>query len=86
MLDLSAPVVITVCDLGRVHWRRSNVTARPPTLLPEERSIWRETHASGLTADEILDADTGLDRMRCWAIHEAGWKREILRGEIACGY
>jgi Zn-dependent peptidase ImmA (M78 family) len=83
MLEMRPPVVITVCDLGRVHWRRSNVTARPPALSPEEKAVWRESHELGLSTEAAVDAESGLQRVRCWAIHEPGWKREILRSEIA---
>jgi hypothetical protein len=83
MLEMRPPVVITVCDHGRVHWRRSNVTSRPPDLLCEERAIWRDVHRTGLPTSEMLDAETGLQTVRCWPIHELGWKREIMRSEIA---
>jgi Zn-dependent peptidase ImmA (M78 family) len=83
MLEMRPPVVITVFDLGRVHWRQSNVTARAPSLLPIEQMVWRETHESGLTSDVAVDAETGIENVRCWAIHEPGWKREIMRCEIA---
>jgi Zn-dependent peptidase ImmA (M78 family) len=86
MLEMSRPVVITICDLGRVHWRRSNVTARPPSLLPEEIAVWRETHETGFPSETALDAETGLENVRCWPIHEPGWKREILRSAIADCY
>jgi hypothetical protein len=83
MLEMRPPSVITVCDLGRVHWRRSSVAARPPAMLPEEKALWQESHATGLPAEQVLDAETGLLFVRCWPIHEPGWKREILRSEIA---
>jgi uncharacterized protein DUF955 len=83
MLEMRPPIVITVCDLGRILWRRSNLTARPPGLLVEEREIWQGAHDSGIAADEYLDAESGLERVRCWPIHEPDWKREILRSEIA---
>ncbi len=83
MLEMRQPIVITVCDLGRVHWRRSNIAARPPAMLAEERAIWLETHESGLPMEATLDAETGLGLVRCWPIHEPGWKREIMRSEIA---
>jgi hypothetical protein len=82
MLEMRPPIVITVCDLGRVHWRRSNVTARPPAMLPEETALWREVHDTGLPAEQMLDFETGISLVRCWPIHEPGWKREILRSEI----
>jgi hypothetical protein len=82
MLEMRPPVVITVCDQGRVHWRRSNVTARPPSMLPGEKAVWRDVHETGFPAEETLDSETGLSGVRCWPIHEPGWKREILRSEI----
>jgi hypothetical protein len=83
MLDMRPPIVITICDLGRVHWRRSNATARPPSVLPEERDIWQVSHRASVPASDMLDGETGLERVRCWPIHEPDWKREILRSEIA---
>jgi hypothetical protein len=83
MLDMRPPIVITVCDQGQVHWRRSNVAARPPEMLGEEKAVWQEAHASGPPACESLGAETGLESVRCWPVHEAGWKREILRSVIA---
>ena len=83
MLEIRPPIVITVCDQGRVYWRRSNVTARPPDLLPEERAVWRDVHQTGLPACDRLDAETGLEEVRCWAVHEQDWKREIIRSAIA---
>lgn len=83
MLEMKPQIVITICDLGRVHWRRSNVTVRPPGMLPQETAVWRESHESGIPTWETLDAESGLESVRCWPIHEPGWKREILRSEIA---
>ncbi len=83
MLEMRLPIVITVFDHGRIHWRRSNVTARPPRLLAEEETVWREAHETGLYAEEVLDAESGLELVRCWAIHEPDWKREILRSDVA---
>jgi hypothetical protein len=83
MLEMRPPIVITVCDHGRVHWRRSNVSARPPAMLPEERTVWQEAHQTGLPAWERLDAETGLESVHCWPVHEPDWQREILRSEVA---
>jgi Zn-dependent peptidase ImmA (M78 family) len=82
MLDMRPPIVITVCDHGRVFWRRSNVTARPPSMLAEEKAVWMDSHKTGLPGEEFLDMATGLDRVRSWPVHEIGWKREILRSEV----
>jgi hypothetical protein len=84
MLEMPAPVVITVCDQGRITWRRSNISARPPRPLPEEREVWQRAHVTGLPAAKAIDPEaTGLERVRCWAVHEPDWKREIMRSEIA---
>jgi hypothetical protein len=82
MLEMRPSIVITIYDHGRVHWRRSNVTARPPSMLPEEKAVWAEAHETGLPTEAVLDAETGLELVRCWPIHEPGWKREILRSEV----
>jgi Zn-dependent peptidase ImmA (M78 family) len=83
MLEMRQPIVITVCDQGRVNWRRSNVSSRPPELLDEEKSIWKAVNRTGLPMSETLDAETGLEKVCCWPVHELGWKREIIRSEIA---
>jgi Zn-dependent peptidase ImmA (M78 family) len=84
MLEMRPAVVITLCDLGTVHWRRSNAATRPPAMLPEELAAWRRSHELGTPAAATLDpSTTGLESVRCWPIHEPDWKREILRSEIA---
>ena len=70
---MNPPVVITLCDLGRV-----------PPMRPEERGVWQQSHVSGEIALATLDpAATGLERVRAWPVHEPGWKREILRSDVA---
>jgi hypothetical protein len=83
MLDMRPAVVITLCDLGRPRWRRSNVSSRPPNMLLEERQVWQSVHRTGSPTSEFVDAESGLERVRCWPIHEPDWKREILRSETA---
>jgi hypothetical protein len=51
-------------------------------LLREEKAVWQDVHQSGIPACETLDAETGLEAVRCWPIHEPGWKREIIRSQI----
>ena len=84
MLEMRPAIVITLCDLGSVRWRRSNAATRPPRMLPEELAVWRESHERGEPASATLDpSTTGLESVRCWPIHEVAWKREILRSAIA---
>lgn len=84
MLEMSPPIVITLCDLGSVHWRRSNLPGRVPQMLPAEVDVWQRSHVGGEAASAILDpAETGLERVRAWPVHEPDWKREILRSDVA---
>jgi hypothetical protein len=84
MLEMSPSIVVTLCDLGKVRWRRTNAGSRPPRLLPDEEQVWRAVHESGQPSSASPDpAETGLERIEAWPIHEAGWKREILRSAIA---
>jgi hypothetical protein len=86
MLEMAPPIVITLCDQGRVVWRRTNTGAHLPRLLPEEHDAWQRTHVTAASTDELLDPlASGLDRIRCWPVHEPDWKREILRCDIAEG-
>lgn len=84
MLELPPPIVVTLCDQGRIVWRRTNAGGRPPRLLPEESKVWRTAHESGQPANAVFDASaTGLESTSAWPIHEPGWKREILRSAVA---
>jgi hypothetical protein len=84
MLEMRPPVVITVCDQGRITWRRSNRSSRVSPLMPEEFAAWQQTNTTTLPTTEWPDPrETGLERVRAWPVHEPGWKREILRSEIA---
>lgn len=84
MLELPALIVVTLCDLGKIRWRRTNAGGRPPQLLPEEAKVWRAAHESGESESSSLDPRaTGLERVDAWPIHEADWKREIVRSRIA---
>jgi len=55
MLEMPPPIVITLFDLGRVRWRRGNLSARPGRLLSEEAAVWRLAHESSEAASAILD-------------------------------
>ncbi|MCG8448250.1 MAG: ImmA/IrrE family metallo-endopeptidase [Pirellulales bacterium] len=80
MLEMSPRVIISLFDQGALQWRRSNVVRRPPPLTPAEAKTWR-------IAFELAEPATcagpelpeGIDQVRCWPVHEPGWRREILR-------
>lgn len=77
MLDMPAPLILTVCDQRQITWRRGNHTASPPALNPQERLLARVAHE---TNEYQAQQAAGLS-IRAWPIHEPGWKREILRTE-----
>ncbi len=78
MLDHPLPVIISVYDQNDLTFRRGNWgrCAPPPSLL--ERSCRAATHASGRPCRK---KDTTM-LVQAWAIHEPGWKREIVRTEF----
>jgi hypothetical protein len=80
MLDMPVSVVITVFDQGSVAWRRSNFG--PTTALSAcEHEAWLECHHwAQLTSS--ADSELGVT-VRCWPVHEADWRREIMRTEVA---
>ncbi len=72
MLDFLPAAIVTVLDLGRITWRRSNVPGAIRPLSPAEKAAWRKAHAG-----RAFVSDDGT--LQAWPIHEPDWKREILR-------
>ncbi len=87
MLDCSPPVIITIFDQGQVTFRRSNVSGRVPPLSAGEEACWRKAHDAAHDAAHDgawpSESGDGLGEIRAWPVHEAQWKREILRTELA---
>jgi predicted transcriptional regulator len=84
MLEMSIPVIITLCDQQKLQWRRSNTLRRPPALTPAERDAWQAAHGFSQPArcnsSELPD---GIEDIRAWPIHEPEWRREIVRTQLA---
>jgi len=78
-LELPSPAIIAVFDQGRLTWRRGNVPGRLPPPSPDEIRCWNVVHREG-RPEQTAHA---VGRIRGWPVHEPGWKREILRTEIA---
>ncbi|HEY1603306.1 MAG TPA: ImmA/IrrE family metallo-endopeptidase [Pirellulales bacterium] len=81
MLDFSLPIVVTIFDHGVRSFRRGNVGGRL-ALTPEERACWLAAHVSG----QVHERATATSSIRCWPVHEPGWKRELLRLELQEGF
>lgn len=83
MLEMSPPVIVTLFDQGAPQWRRSNVMRRPPSQSTAEASVWRAAFESGSSTEyEAQELPEGIRQIRCWPVHEPGWRREILRTEL----
>jgi Zn-dependent peptidase ImmA (M78 family) len=76
LLDLPDPCVITIVDNERVHRRRSNGWRVTRKLTPAEEECQRYVHAQG--QPRIVRRASWT--VQGWPVHQADWKREILRG------
>ena len=82
-LEMKPSVIMTLFDQGQTTWRRTNVGFRPPTLAKFERETWQTTFERGKPARCYgQDLPEGIEDVRCWPVHEPGWRREILRTEL----
>ncbi|QDU90073.1 hypothetical protein Pla175_34730 [Pirellulimonas nuda] len=81
LLVARAPVVVTVFDHGRVTWRRSSLPGLRPPLSEIESDSQQRTHR--LSEPSQWSKGGGpLARVRCWPVHEPGWRREVMRTEL----
>lgn len=81
LLRLPALSLVSVFDHGRLTRRLGNGELKPPPLLPVERRVWRRVHECAGRREETHD---GV-RVQGWAVHEPGWKRELLRTTLSEG-
>lgn len=80
MLEMPAPVIITLADQGRCVWRRSNRYFCAPPITHAETDVWRVAHVRGGPAEcETRELPDGIVDVRVWPVHEPQWKREIVR-------
>jgi hypothetical protein len=84
MLEMPPAAIITLVDQGRVQWRRCNRQFKAPPMSPPERHVWKSAFELGLpTQCEPSELPTGIEDVRVWPIHEAQWRREIVRTALA---
>ena len=79
MLECSPPVIVTIIDQGAVYFRRGNLPGRAPPLSTVEKDCWQAVHHDA----QARRSRDGPLAVQGWPIHEAEWKREILRAEVA---
>lgn len=86
MLDMPAFAVITMFDHGRPVWRRATEGMCIPPMLLAEEACHRQAHVRNKPAEVDSDCDdVGRVSVRCWPVHELGWRREIMRTEWQMG-
>ena len=78
MLDFPPPVIVTVFDHCRVTWRRSNLPGIVPKPAAEELRCQRTVHER----NRPWQCYRGDNVVTGWPIHEADWRREIIRAEV----
>ena len=78
LLDLPAPCIITVVDNDHVHRRRSNAWPVRKVLTPPEEECQR--YVNHYSRPRVVRANGWT--VQGWPIHQADWKREILRSVV----
>jgi Zn-dependent peptidase ImmA (M78 family) len=74
-LRMETLMLASVFDHGELKRRRTNGRLAPPPLMTVERQAQLRAHATGRP---VVLTSHGV-RVQAWPIHEAGWKRELLR-------
>jgi Zn-dependent peptidase ImmA (M78 family) len=78
MLDLPEPAIITIVDNGHIYRRRSNSWRVRKVLEPVETLCQRYVNHYSRPAVRREDGWT----VHGWPVHQADWKREILRSVV----
>jgi Zn-dependent peptidase ImmA (M78 family) len=78
LLDLPVPCIMTVVDNDQIHRRRSNAWSTRKELKPAEQKCQRYVNQHNQPYQVCENGWT----VQGWPIHQAGWKREILRSVI----
>ena len=81
MLDLPEPCIITVIDNDSVRRRRSNAWPVNRQLAAAEEECRRGVNSQG--RPQVVRRDNWT--VQGWPVHQADWKREILRSVIEEG-
>jgi hypothetical protein len=78
LLDLSTPCIITIIDNDHVQRRRSNAWRVRRELEEPERECQR--YVNHFSRPRVVCADGWT--VQGWPVHQADWKREILRSIV----
>jgi Zn-dependent peptidase ImmA (M78 family) len=78
LLDLPAPCIITIVDNEHIYRRRSNAWRVKRELTPAEQACQQYVHHHSRARVVRQDGWT----VQGWPVHQADWKREILRSVV----
>jgi Zn-dependent peptidase ImmA (M78 family) len=78
MLDLPDPCIVTIIDNDHIHKRRSNAHRVRKELDPAEEKCRIYVNRHG--RPHVVRA--GGWTVHGWPVHQADWKREVLRSEV----
>jgi Zn-dependent peptidase ImmA (M78 family) len=78
LLDLPEPVIVTIVDNDRIYRRRSNAWPVRKVLEPIEQQCQRYVNYYSRPAVRREGGWT----VHGWPVHQADWKREILRSVV----
>jgi Zn-dependent peptidase ImmA (M78 family) len=78
MLDLPEPCIITILDNDHISRRRSNASQVRRKLEPPELECQRYVHY--YSRPRLVQEDGWT--VQGWPVHQADWKREILRSVV----
>jgi hypothetical protein len=78
LIDLPEPCIITIIDNDRIHRRRSNTWPTRRELSPAEQKCQRHVNQH---SQSTIVREAGWT-VQGWAVHQLGWKREILRSVV----
>ncbi len=79
LLDLPQPCIITIVDNDHVSRRRSNAWQVRRQLEPPEQECQHYVHY--YSRPKLVQTDSWT--VQGWPVHQADWKREILRSEVS---
>jgi hypothetical protein len=77
-LDLPAPCIVTIVDNEAIHRRRSNAWRAGRKLAPAEQRC--QHYVNHYSRPRTVQEDGWT--VHGWPVHQADWKREILRSVI----
>src|SRR4051812_14829722 len=78
LLDLPEPCVITIVDNEHVSRRRGNAYRAPRELSAPEKRCLQAVHRYS----RPHEVNEGGWRVQGWPVHQADWKREVLRSQV----